>query len=102
MSDPTAQDGSLEAKGSDAALQFQRGLVRHRHRQRRRCLQTIGSPRDRLRYCIVGASCETDAFQPQIVQRRRGQRQNLNVEPGLVHQGDASVGKIKQTPFELS
>jgi len=102
ITDPTAQHGSLKAERPDAAFQFQRRLRRHRHRQRGQRLEAVGPSNDGFCDGIVGAARQIDAFRPEIVQGRRGQRQDLNVKAGLVHQGQPLVSKFEQAPLDLA
>ena len=56
--------------------------------------------RDRGREGVVGAPRQVEAFRPEVMQHRRGQRQDLNVKSGFVHQGKPVLGEIEQADLE--
>jgi hypothetical protein len=49
---------------------------------------------------LFGAECVR--LGDQIVQGRRGQGQDLNIEAGFVHESDPLPGEIKQAPLDLA
>ena len=82
--DPSAQHRSLEAERPDTALEFECAFLRHRHRQRRQRLKACGMAGDRRRKSVVGPPRHVNAFRPEVMQRRRGQRQGP-ARPGRFH-----------------
>jgi hypothetical protein len=50
--------------------------------------------RDRLCYSVIDASRNIEAFVSWIVECWRGERQDLNIQPAFVHEGETSVGEI--------
>jgi hypothetical protein len=83
-------------------LEFQRGFLRHRHRQRRQRLETCRMAGDRSRQGVVGPPRHVDAFRPEVMKRGRGQRQDLNVDARFVHQGEPVLGEIEQPTLNLA
>jgi len=93
---PAAQHRPLEAEGLDAPLEFQGGFIRHRHRQRRQRLESIRMSCDCQGHGIIDPSRHVDAFGSQVVERGRGEGQDLNVQSALIHEGEAFLGKVDQ------
>ncbi|MFC7552988.1 hypothetical protein ACFQU7_13090 [Pseudoroseomonas wenyumeiae] len=52
--------------------------------------------RGRRRQGVVDAPRHVDTVRPEVVERRRGQRQDLHVQPGLIHQGQPILGEVEQ------
>src|SRR5271170_2950803 len=51
---------------------------------------------NRRRQGVVGPPRQVKAFRPEVVQHGGGQRQDLNVQSGFVHQSKPVFGKIEQ------
>jgi len=89
-------------RASDAALQLQRRLIRHRHTA---AWPAPGGGRAIERWLghgVIGAACQVDAFRPEIVQRRPWSATGPEHRGGLVHESDPLAAISKQAPLDIA
>jgi hypothetical protein len=99
--DPPAEHDAFEAERPDAAFQLERRRIRRGDRQCRQRLEAVGPSHHGFSHGIVSTARQIDVFRVEIMQRRRGQRQDLNIETGLVHECDPLAGEVEQVALDL-
>ena len=96
-------DRALEAEPGDGALQFGGGGYRVGSRQRSESGETVGMGGDGFGETVIGATREPHGKLGirHFLRARRGVRQNLNVDAGRVHLGNAALADIVEAGHDM-
>lgn len=103
LAGPTEHHGSAQAELPDCSAQLVGGRLRVRRRQHRETLEALWVSPHHLRDEVVGLPSKLHrqvGF--QALQAGRGQREDLNVDPDLVHALQAQIAEIEETLLDLT